>query len=63
VSRYNGADTPREETLISVSLAARTELRNDWTLSAEYRRADNDSTVAAFSYTSRRIAVSLVRTF
>jgi hypothetical protein len=62
-SRYDDAVVPREERLLELALGARRELAIRWTLSAEYRRSDNDSTVAAFEYRSRRLTVGLARSF
>ena len=62
-SRYGGASVPREERLVALSFALRRDLRVGWTLAADYRWSDNDSTVEAFSYDGQRVAVSLSRTF
>jgi tetratricopeptide (TPR) repeat protein len=62
-SRYREASVPREERLVEMSLAARRDLRMGWTLIAEYRWSDNDSTVPAFSYGGRRLTLGLGRGF
>jgi tetratricopeptide (TPR) repeat protein len=63
VSRYRDASTPREEALLELSAAVRNQLSIGWTLNAEYRWSDNDSTVDAFSYRGSRIALGLSRGF
>lgn len=62
-SRYGDADVPREERLLEVSLAASRDLSADWTLGAEYRWSDNDSTVALYSYDAQRLLLSIGRSF
>jgi tetratricopeptide (TPR) repeat protein len=62
-STYDDASLPREEQLIELSFAARRELRVGWTLSGDYRWSDNDSSVEAFSYASRRASLGLSRSF
>ena len=54
---------PRTERLLELSFVASRELRNAWTLSAEYRWSENDSNVDTFSYDRTRVAVSLSRSF
>jgi tetratricopeptide (TPR) repeat protein len=62
-SRYSDATVPREERLLEVSFGARRELSAGWTLSADYRWSDNDSTVDVFSYDGQRVAVSMSRSW
>ena len=62
-SRYSQATVPREERLLEVSFGARRELEIDWTVSADYRWSDNDSTVEAFSYDGQRVSVGMSRSF
>ena len=62
-SRYDEASVPRTERLLELSFVAGRELRNAWTLSAEYRWSENDSNVDTFSYDRTRVAVSLSRSF
>ena len=62
-SRYSDAVVPRKERLLELSLGARRDLTIGWTLSAEFRWSDNDSTTAAFEYQSRRLTVGLARSF
>jgi hypothetical protein len=62
-SNYDDASVPREERLLEASFAARRRLRVGWTVSAEYRWFDNDSTVPAFSYDGQRVTVGLARSF
>lgn len=62
-SRYSDTDVPREERLLEVSVAARRDLSTDWTLGAEYRWSDNDSTVPLFSYDAQRVSLSIGRSF
>jgi hypothetical protein len=62
-SDYGDASIPREERLLEASFAARRDLSGGWTVSAEYRWSDNDSTVPAFSYDRQRVAVGLARSF
>ena len=53
----------REERLREVSAALRRLLPRGWTLSAQYRFADNDSNVVAFSYTSNRVSLAVGKGF
>jgi tetratricopeptide (TPR) repeat protein len=62
-SRYDDASVPREERLLELSFAARRELSIGWTLSADYRWSDNDSTVDFYSYDGQRVALGLSRSF
>jgi tetratricopeptide (TPR) repeat protein len=62
-SRYDEASVPRKERLLELSLAARRDVRRGWTLGADYRWFDNDSTVDLFSYDGQRVTVSLSRSF
>ena len=62
-SDYDDASVPREERLLEASFAARRGLAAGWTVSAEYRWSDNDSTVPAFSYDAHRVAIGLARSF
>jgi tetratricopeptide (TPR) repeat protein len=62
-SRYDEASVPREERLVELSLAVRRDLRSGWTLSADYRWSDNDSTDDEFSYDGQRLALGLSRSF
>ena len=62
-SRYGDADVPRDERLLELSLAASRDLSADWTLGAEYRWSDNDSTVPLFSYDAQRLLLSIGRSF
>ncbi len=62
-SRYSHAMAPREERLLELSLGARRDLQVGWTLNADYRWSDNDSTVDVYSYDAQRVAVGLSRTF
>jgi len=62
-SRYDGLAVPRKERLVELTLGARRELRRGWLLNADYRWADNDSNVALFGYTSRRVTAGVSRAF
>jgi tetratricopeptide (TPR) repeat protein len=62
-SRYGDADVPREERLLELSLGASRDLSADWTLGAEYRWSENDSTVPLFSYDAQRVLLSIGRSF
>jgi tetratricopeptide (TPR) repeat protein len=62
-SRYDELTTPRKEQLVELAFTARRELRSGWLLNADYRFADNDSSISEFSYTSRRVTVGVSRTF
>jgi len=62
-SRYGDAEVPRDERLLELSLAATRDLSADWTLGAEYRWSDNDSTIPLFSYDTQRVQLSIGRTF
>jgi tetratricopeptide (TPR) repeat protein len=62
-STYDDASLPREERLVELSFAARRELRLGWTLNADYRWSDNDSSVEAFSYAGHRVSLGLSRSF
>ena len=61
-SRYDRARGPDED-LAELRLNARRLFGRDWTLSADYRRSDNDADLAPFSYEANRIAVSFGRNF
>jgi hypothetical protein len=63
VSRYDELAVPRKERLAEITVAARRELPSGWLLSTDYRWADNNSNVALFAYTSRRITVGVSRVF
>jgi hypothetical protein len=62
-SRYGGLAVPRKERLVELTLGARRELNRGWLLNLDYRWADNDSNVALFGYTSRRVTAGLSRAF
>jgi hypothetical protein len=62
-SDYDDASVPREERLLEASFTARRELDSGWTLAAEYRLSDNDSTVPSFSYDASRVTLGLARSF
>jgi len=62
-SRYSAASVPRDERLRELSLAARRELRGNWTLGVEYQWFDNDSTAPEFAYDGQRLALGLSRSF
>lgn len=62
-SRYDGLAVPRKERLVELTLGARRELNRGWLLNADYRWADNDSNVALFGYTSRRVTAGIARAF
>jgi hypothetical protein len=62
-SRYSEATVPRTEDLLELSFAASRELSSGWTLGADYRWSDNDSTVTEFAYEAQRVALSLSRSF
>jgi tetratricopeptide (TPR) repeat protein len=62
VSRYDDAASRREE-LTELGVSARRNLGSGWRFSAEYRHADNDSSVAEFSYEADRFAFGLGRAF
>lgn len=61
-SRYDDAAGRREE-LTELGAAARRNLGHGWRFSAEYRRSDNDSDVAEFSYDADRFALGVGRVF
>jgi tetratricopeptide (TPR) repeat protein len=62
-SDFDDLAQPREERLREASAAARRELPRGWTLSTELRWADNDSSAAQFSYTSRRVTLAFGKGF
>jgi hypothetical protein len=62
-SRYSHATVPREERLLELSFTARRDLAIGWSLSADYRWSDNDSTDGVYAYDGQRVAVGLSRTF
>jgi tetratricopeptide (TPR) repeat protein len=62
-SRYRDATLPREERLLVLSFGARRDLQVGWTLAADYRWSDNDSTVDVFSYEAQRVSFGLSRSF
>jgi RNA polymerase sigma factor (sigma-70 family) len=62
-SRYGKLAVPRNERLVELVVGARRTLRNDWALNTDYRWADNNSNIALFGYTSRRVTVGVSRTF
>ncbi len=62
-SRYRDASLPREERLLVLSFGARRNLSVGWSLAADYRWSDNDSSVAAFSYDAQRVSLGLSRSF
>lgn len=62
-SRYHDASIPRDERLTELSLAARRDLRAEWTFGAELRWLENDSTVPLYSYDAERVSLSLGRGF
>ena len=62
-SSYDDAEVPRDERLLEVSVGARRDFSTDWTLGAEYRWSDNDSTVPLYSYDAQRVSLSIGRTF
>ncbi len=62
-SRYREASVPREEQLVEASLAARRDLRGDWTVGVEYQWFDNGSTDDEFAYDGQRIVLGLSKSF
>jgi hypothetical protein len=62
-SRYDGLTAPRKERLNELALGARRELGASWLLNVDYRWTDNNSNIAVYSYTSRRIAIGVSRAF
>jgi hypothetical protein len=61
--RYDELATPRTEDLVEATLSARRDLPTQWQLETELRWADNDASVAAYSYRSRRVGIGLSRGF
>jgi hypothetical protein len=62
-SRYDASTVPRKERLNELALGVRRELGASWLLNLDYRWTDNNSNVSVYSYTSRRIAIGVSRTF
>ena len=62
-SRYDALAVPRNERLVELTLGARRELQRGWLLNADYRWADNNSNIALFGYTSRRVTAGISRAF
>lgn len=62
-SDYDDLAIPRQERLTEAGTAARRRLPRGWTLSAQYRFADNDSSDPQFSYTSNRVSLALGKGF
>ena len=62
-SRYAGLAVARNERLAELTLGARRELNRGWLLNLDYRWANNDSNVAVFGYTSRRVTAGFSRAF
>jgi hypothetical protein len=62
-SHYDNLTAPRKEQLVELAFAARRELPSNWLLNADYRWDDNDSNVAQFKYTSRRVTLGVSRAF
>jgi tetratricopeptide (TPR) repeat protein len=62
-SDFDDLAAPRQERLREASATARRALARGFTLSAQYRWADNESNVAQFSYTSNRVSLALGKVF
>lgn len=62
-SRFGDLETPRTETLWSLSAGLTRTVFADWTLLVEYRYSDNDSNDPTFSYDRNVLTVGMLRTF
>jgi hypothetical protein len=62
-SDYDDLVAPRHERLTEVGGAARRNLAKGWLFGLEYRLADNDSNDAQFSYRSKRLSISIGKSY
>ena len=62
-SDYDELAEPRSEDLSSLSVGFRKSLGEHWSLSGDYELSDNATTVEAFDYDRRQVALGLMRTF
>jgi hypothetical protein len=62
-SDYDELVPPREEDLVEVAATVRRSLAQGWLLGLQYRLADNDASVAQYSYRSNRITIAIGKSF
>lgn len=62
-AEYDDLPTTRNEDLTELSMGFFRDLGRGWQVSGSYLWADNDSTVAALSYTRNRISLGLIKNF
>jgi tetratricopeptide (TPR) repeat protein len=62
-SDYDEISPPREEDLLEVVATGRRSLPKGWLFGAEYRLADNDASVAQYSYRSHRFSIAIGKGF
>lgn len=62
-SEYDELATPREEDLLTFSVGATCKLPSEWLFLLEFRRSDNDSTDAVFSYDRSQLTFGIMKLF
>jgi tetratricopeptide (TPR) repeat protein len=62
-SDYDELVPPRKEELTEFAATARRSLANGWLLGLQYRLADNDASVAQYSYRSNRVTIAIGKSF